>query len=102
MVFKSGAALEHQREIPARENSLLEFDDGASGLRRLLETRGVGAATARFDGAEPERGGILGPGRSGGAVADFSSRGGARPGAPKLHGGGDGGSQTVAIARRCT
>src|SRR5213595_1132662 len=98
MVFKSGAALEHQCEIPARENSLLEFDDGASGLRRLLETRGVGAATARFDGAEPERGGILGPGRSVGAVADFPSRGGARPGAHELHGGGAMVPRAVAIA----
>src|SRR5207302_5016530 len=98
MVFKSGAALEHQREIPARENSLLEFDDGASGLRRLLETRGVGAATARFHGAEFECGGILGPGRSVGTVADLSSRGGARPGAHKLHGGGALVSRAVAIA----
>src|SRR5256885_13653146 len=98
MVFKSGAALEHQCEIPAREDSVLEFDDGASGLRRLLETRGVGAATARFDGAEPERGGILGPGRSVGAVADFPPRGGARPGAHKLHGGGPKGPRAVANA----
>src|SRR2546430_16018624 len=98
MVFESGAAGEHQREIPARKDSLLEFDDGASGLRRLLEKRGVGTAAARFDGAEPERGGILGPGRSVGAVADFPPRGGARPGAYKLHGGGAVVPRAVAIA----
>src|SRR5882762_629427 len=100
MVFEPGAALEHQREIPARENSLLEFDDGAPGLRRLLEKRGVGTATARFDGAEPERGGILGPGRSVGAVADFSSRGARRPGAHELHGGGPVVPRAVADAER--
>ena len=51
----------------------LEFDGGSSRLRRILEKRGVGQPVARIGGPQSECGGILGSGRSVGAVADFSA-----------------------------
>ena len=80
-----GSALEHQREISARLDSLLEFKRRASRLRRLLEERSLGQPTPRLDRAQPERRRILGSGRSVGTVADFSPRRRERSAAHELH-----------------
>ena len=47
----------------------------------------MGQPATCFDGAEPERRGVLGSGRSLGTVADFSACSGERSGPHQLHGG---------------
>ena len=95
----AGPALEHQREISARLDSLLERRRRASGLRRVLEEGSVGTAAARLHGAEPERRRVLGSGRSVGAVADLPPRRRARSRPHELHGGGSVVPRPVAVAQ---
>ena len=47
LVSRARPAVEHQREVPARIDSVLELDRRASRLRRVLEGRSVGARSCK-------------------------------------------------------
>ena len=79
------SALEHQREVPARQDSVLELDRRASGLRRVLEGRSVGDAGEGRVRAEPQRRRILGSGRSVGPVGNLPAVRGQRSQPQQLH-----------------
>ena len=74
VVSRRRSAREHQRQISARQDSVLERHRRASRLRRLLEEGGLGHSAPRFHRSQSQRRGILGSGRSLGAVADLPPR----------------------------
>ena len=74
VVSRSRPALQHQREVSPRLDSLLEFERRASRLRRVLEKRSLGEPASRLHRSQSQRRRILGPGRSLGTVANLPSR----------------------------
>src|SRR5277367_5057946 len=65
MVSRAGPALECEQVVFSRNAADVERFRGASERRRVLAKAGVRSIFQGFDarGAEPERGGMVGPGR---------------------------------------